>query len=96
MYATIDRYASTTGSVDILAEAGHRLGTQLSRASGFVAAVSVLAGPDELLTIRLFQDEPSLEAARQVVAHWAAEHRPVVGNCSTELGSGEVVAQKGL
>ena len=96
MHAAIDRYARTSGSLDDLAEAGYVLGTRLSRAPGFVAALSILAEPDDLITIRLFQDQATLESAGHLVTVWATEYPVSLASGVTEMASGELVAQKGL
>lgn len=96
MHAAIDRFVLASGSVDDLAEAAYVLGTRLSRTPGFVAALSILAGNNCLITVRMFQDKLSLEAASAVVERWMADHHTTVGDHPTKLVSGEVVAQKGL
>jgi hypothetical protein len=96
MRAVIHRYGRTGVSASDLAEAAYQLGTMLSRSPGFVAAIAVADGGDELVTIRLFEDQPSLTAAGVLAKHWMAEHQAAIGDCGTEVISGDVVAQKGL
>lgn len=63
MYACIRRYELDAPSIEDLAEAGHRFGTALSQAPGFVAAVAVEETGGTLVTVGLFDDLDGLRSA---------------------------------
>ena len=95
MYASIHRYHTATPGSES-SDIGWRLGTILARSHGFVAAVVVEDSGGALFTIRLFDDQASLNTATPLQERWMAEHGGVWGLGATEVATGEVVAQKGL
>jgi hypothetical protein len=96
MYASINRYHVNATPIGDPAEVGWRLGAILARSPGFVAAVVVEDGMGALFTIKLFDDQASLNAATPLAERWVAEHRGMLAPGATEVATGEVVAQKGL
>jgi hypothetical protein len=96
MYATIRRYEVSGASIDDLAVAGNGLGMALGQAPGFIAAVAVEEGENTLLTIGLFEDRASLDAAEPLAQRWTAMHRSALGLVAREVAVREVIAQKGL
>jgi hypothetical protein len=96
MFAAIRRYEVSALSTDALADMGWRLGAVMTLVSGFVAAVTVEAGSGALVTICLFEDRTSLEAAAPVAEKWTVEYGGVLGSSATEVVMGEVIAQRGL
>jgi hypothetical protein len=96
MYASIQRYhVSLTPGRDS-SDIGWRLGTILARSPGFIVAVVVEDSGGALFTIKLFDDEASLNAATPVAERWMSEQGGVSELEAIEVASGEVVAQKGL
>jgi hypothetical protein len=91
MYATIRRYTVGNTAGDDLAEAGHRLGVDLSKTTGFVAAVAVEVVDGGLLTIGLFEDRAGLLAAEALAERWAAAHQPTLGSASGAAMNGELL-----
>ena len=96
MYASIHRCQISTTSVNDAAEVGWRLGAILARSPGFVAAIVVEDSTGVVFAISLFDDQTSLIAATPLVDRWTADHCGIVEPDTTELVTGEVVAQKGL
>jgi hypothetical protein len=96
MYACIRRYEVDAGSAEDLVEAGHRLGTGLSQAPGFVAAVAVDEAGGTLITVGLFDDVDGLQIGAGYTEQWTAENRGRLGLVSLTVAIGEVVAQRGL
>lgn len=96
MYASIHRYHVTATAGSDLSDVGWQLGAILARSRGFVAAVVVEDHGGALITIRLFDDKASLNAATPVAERWMSEHGAAAEPGATEVASGEVVAQKGL
>jgi hypothetical protein len=72
------------------------VGAALTRSPGFVASVVVEDSSGALFTIGLFEDQASLIAAAPFAECWLAEHCGILKPEPIEVGSGEVVAQKGL
>src|SRR5205085_333205 len=96
MYATIRRYAARDVSIDDLADAGYRLGRALSETPGFVAALAVEERNGDLLTIGVFDDRSALRAGEALANRWTLEYAARFGLGTTEVATGEVVAQRGL
>lgn len=96
MYACIRRYELDAPSIEDLAEAGHRFGTALSQAPGFVAAVAVEETGGTLVTVGLFDDLDGLRSADFYAEKWTAQNRARLGLVSVAVAAGEVVAQRGL
>jgi hypothetical protein len=81
---------------DDLVEAGHRLGTALGQAPGFVAAIALEETGGNLVTVGLFDDLGSLQSATAYTEQWAVENRGRLSLVCLTVASGEVVAQRGL
>jgi hypothetical protein len=95
MYASIQRHSMSVNPIDDPSDVGWRLGAALTLSPGFVASIVVQDSTGLLFTIGLFEDEASLIAAAPVAQRWTAEHAMLEPG-STEVATGEVVAQKGL
>jgi hypothetical protein len=96
MYASIHRYHVTATRGTDSSDAGWRLGVVLARSHGFIASVVVEDSGGTLFTIKLFEDQASLNAATPLAERWMVEHRPLLEPGAIEVATGEVVAQKGL
>lgn len=96
MYATIRRYHVNAGSTEHLAEAGWRLGAELTRVFGFVALLTIDADQGDIVVISLFDDHASLVRGATLIEHWCVEHIDSLRAGPIEVTAGEVVAQKGL
>jgi hypothetical protein len=96
MYASIQRYHRTATPGSDSSDIGWRLGTILARSHGFIAAVVVEGIGGALSTIKLFDDQASLNAATPASERWMLEQGGISELGATEVASGEVVAQKGL
>ena len=96
LYATIGRYAGVTASIDAVMRAGRQLAFALSAAPGFVSYAVLDAGDGALVSVTVFDDRTSLEAADQLIVRWVAEHLAALLPCLTEVIAGEVIVQRGM
>lgn len=79
-------------------------GTQLGRAlssfassqPGFLTFVAVDTGARETTAVYIFEDRQSLNAAYDQIVQWHATHGDEWACSVKSVGSGQIVAQKGL
>jgi hypothetical protein len=81
---------------DERARAARGLATQLSTLLGFLAFVALEATATQIAVVAIFEDRLSLDAAQPHVTEWHARHFGGAGAGIHWLGTGEIIAQKGL
>ena len=96
LHATISRYDGVTVPIDAVLPAGRRLASALSATPGFISYAVLDAGDGVLVSVTVFDDRTSLEAADQLIVRWVAEHLAALLPCLTEVIAGEVIVQRGM
>ena len=96
LHATICRYDGVTGPIDEVMRAGRQLATALSTTPGFVSYAVLDAGNGVLVSVNVFDDRTSLEAADQIIVRWVAEHLTALLPRPPEVIAGEVIVQRGM
>jgi hypothetical protein len=96
LHATICRYDGVTASIEAVMRAGRQLASALSTAPGFVSYAVLDAGGGVLVSVTVFDDRTTLEAAEQIIVRWVAEHMAALLPCPPEITAGEVIVQRGM
>lgn len=99
MYATIIKYdMHAFATSHERGQAGRVLATLLSEIPGFVAfiAFDVDADAGRVIAVCIFEDLGAIHLAGQIIGGWQQERHGTVGTCMQRLGTGAVIAQKGL
>ena len=96
MFATIRKYQGKKGTLDEVAKhVQAELVPLLSSQPGFVSYTAIDAGNDVAVSVSVFHDRASGEAANKVAAQWVKDH--VGASVGTpEISTGEVVATSDL
>jgi heme-degrading monooxygenase HmoA len=92
MFATIRRYQGQKGTIhDVAQKVQAELVPMLASQPGFVSYTAVHAGNDVAVSMSVFRDRASAEAANAVATEWVKAHiGPLVG--APEITHGDVVA----
>ncbi len=96
LHATICRYDGVTASIEAVMQAGRRLAAALSTAPGFVSYAVLDAGDGVLVSVTVFDDRTTLEAAQPLIDRSVGEQLTAVLPCPPAVIGGEVIVQRGM
>jgi hypothetical protein len=87
MFATVRRYHAQKGTLDEVArKVQAQMVPLLSRQPGFVSYTAIDAGNDVAISISVFTDQATADAANKAAMQWAQQ------NIAAQVGAPEVLA----
>jgi len=97
MFATIRRYSVKPGSLkDIAQKVQSQLVRELARQPGFISYHAIDAGNNVAISVSLYQDRASADAANKAVAQWVQQQIMPLSGPATDVAIGEVVASSAM
>ena len=92
MFATVRRYRGQKGTIgEVARKVQTHLVPLLSRQPGFISYAAIDAGNDVAVSISVFQDSASADAANKIALQWAQQN--IAAQVGTpEILTGQVVA----
>jgi hypothetical protein len=99
MYATIFQSTlDTVGSAEERGRTGRSLATALAALPGFLAFIALDSDPARgtVTLVCLFDGQSRIAATEGVIAQWEQDAQPAGERRIRQLGTGAVIAQKGL
>ena len=93
MFATIRRYTVKPGYMkEVGQKVQNELVPQLTKQPGFVSYHAVDAGNNVAISISLYHDRASADAANKAAAQWVQQHIAPLTGIAKEVFVGEVLA----